>query len=136
GVCPVLVIDDEADQASVDTGSNARRSTINENIRHLLSRNKTEAARKAAYVGYTATPFANLLINPAMSEDLYPRDFIVDLEQPDGHYGPEVIFGREPVTPEEADMQFDGWDMVRDVPEKDVDAVRPPSRRRDRADWH
>jgi hypothetical protein len=134
-VCPILVIDDEADQASIDTGSNARRSRINENILHLLSGNRSEAVRKAAYVGYTASPFANLLINPALSEDLYPSDFIADLEQPDGYYGTEVIFGRDPVTPEEADTPFDGYDMVRDVPDEDVQLIRPPSRRRDRLEW-
>src|SRR5699024_9183755 len=62
---PVLVIDDEADQASVAT------ETINPLLRDLL-----EALPRGTYVGYTATPFANVFIDPTDSGDLYPRDFI------------------------------------------------------------
>jgi hypothetical protein len=64
--CPVLIIDDEADLAGVGTAA------INGLIRDLLAR-----LPKVAYIGYTATPFANLLIDPS-AEDLYPSDFIID----------------------------------------------------------
>lgn len=90
---PVLVIDDEADQASVDTAdSNEEPKTINRLIRRLLN----QFTRKS-YVGYTATPFANLLIdsratNEDVQEDLYPKDFIVALPKPDGYCGPEEYF--------------------------------------------
>ena len=135
-VCPILVVDDESDQASVDVGTQERRSKIHSEIIHLLEgHNHRNGDRKAAYVGYTATPFAPLLINPEFAEDLYPRDFIIDLEQPDGHYGAEVIFGREPVTPEDAETPHDGYDMVRIVPEDDVLMVRPPTNRKDRQAW-
>jgi hypothetical protein len=134
--CPILVIDDEADQASVDVGTDEQRSAINKRIIQLLEGSGTgSAVRKAAYVGYTATPFANLLINPATPEDLYPRDFVVDLEQPDGHWGTEVIFGRERLTNEDDDAETDGWDMVRDVPDEEVGGTQPPGRKIDADAW-
>lgn len=110
---PALVIDDEADQAAVAT------ATINPLIRRLLG-----LLPRSAYVGYTATPFANLLIDPA-ADDLYPRDFIVDLPKPKGHYGTEVLFGREPLDGEDPGQVDDGWDMIRIVPDDEVGDVRP-----------
>ncbi|PGO53743.1 Z1 domain-containing protein [Priestia megaterium] len=90
---PVLVIDDEADQASVDTAeSNEKPKTINRLIRRLLNQ-----FNRKSYVGYTATPFANLLIDSQtedanVKEDLYPKDFIVALPKPEGYCGPEEYF--------------------------------------------
>jgi hypothetical protein len=82
---PVLIIDDEADQASVNTvnpRSHARtaaesrqRSTINKLIAEML-----EVMPRAQYIGYTATPFANVFISPDDSKDLFPKDFLVSLE--------------------------------------------------------
>jgi predicted RNase H-like HicB family nuclease len=128
--CPVLVIDDEADQASPNSAKElADRTEIN---KHLIDILKT--LPKAAYVGYTATPFANLLIDPLPVDDLYPRDFIVDLPRPDTYFGPERIFGREPLDWEEPDEGADGLDMVRSVPEAEVLLLRPPGR--DREDFY
>jgi hypothetical protein len=83
---------------------------------------------RAAYIGYTATPFANLLINPA-AEDLYPSDFIIDLPQPRNHFGTEVIFGRDATEDEEVEGPLDGYDMVRKVPAggpaDELDNLRP-----------
>lgn len=119
--CPILVIDDEADQASIDVGVRGRTSKINGLIRQILDK------PKAAYIAYTATPFANLLIDPKESGDLYPRDFVVDLPRPEGYFGPEQVFGREPLTQEEADSGFmDGLDVIRHVPPDDVPLVQPP----------
>ncbi len=76
-------------------------------------------------MGYTATPFANLLIDPS-SEDLYPRHFIVDLPKPDNHFGTESIFGREPLDGEDpADYDDEALDMVRIVPDDEIPFVRP-----------
>lgn len=113
---PALVIDDEADQAGVAT------KTINPLILQLLG-----TLPRVGYVGYTATPFANLLIDPGAG-DLYPRHFIVDLPKPDGHFGTEVIFGREPLDHEDPEQVDDGMDMVRIVPPEEVPLVRPGSR--------
>lgn len=114
--CPTLIIDDEADQATVATKS------INPLIREMLGK-----LPKAAYLGYTASPFANLLIDPAADDDLYPRDFVVNLPQPPtpSYFGTEVIFGRDPIDGDEPD---DGYDMVRGIPDEDVPLLRPAKR--------
>nr|WP_096156917.1 Z1 domain-containing protein [Bacillus sp. FJAT-45066] len=89
---PTLIIDDEADQASVDTSNKNEPSTINKLIRKLLS-----LFDKKAYVGYTATPFANLLIdadanNNNVGIDLYPKDFAISLPKPKDYCGPDEFF--------------------------------------------
>lgn len=90
---PMLVIDDEADNASVDTSKdqNAPR-TINRLIRALLS-----LSTRNAYIGYTATPFANIFIDPdsendEQGRDLFPRDFIVGLDAPSNYVGAREFF--------------------------------------------
>lgn len=116
---PVLVIDDEADQASVATGR------INPLVRRLLS-----LMPKSTYVGYTATPFANVFVDPK-GDDLYPETFILNLPRPEGYFGPESIFGRNAVEGERFDEDAgppDGYDMVRYVPDDDVPLLRPGSR--------
>lgn len=111
---PTLIIDDEADQASVQTKS------INPLIRSILAK-----LPKSTFIGYTATPFANVLIDPR-GDDLYPRDFILNLPKPDGYFGTERIFGREVVEGDEATgSALDGSNMVRSIPDEDVDDVRP-----------
>ena len=122
--CPVLLIDDEADQASVNASRYAddgERTRINQLVVNILA-----TLPKVAYVGYTATPFANLFIDP-IPEDLYPRHFIVDLPKPPGHFGTETIFGREPLFPEEEGEELDGYDMVRIVDDDEVEDLQPPS---------
>ncbi|GIH20692.1 endonuclease [Rugosimonospora africana] len=127
--CPILVIDDEADQASIDVGSRRRQSVINNLIRRIL------AKPKVAYVAYTATPFANLLIDPTVPDDLYPANFIVDLPRPEGYFGAETIFGRDLLAHEE-DGADEGLDVIRDVPDDEIHEVQPP-RGRDGVDgWH
>lgn len=123
--CPVLIIDDEADQASPNSARDQEdRTAINRYLIEIL-----ETLPKAAYVGYTATPFANLLIDPAPEKDLYPRDFIVDLPRPDDYFGPERIFGRDPLDWEEPDAASDGLDMIRRVPDEEVPLLKPANAR-------
>lgn len=114
--CPALIIDDEADQATVATKS------INPLILDIMG-----SLPKSAYVGYTASPFANLLIDPS-AEDLYPKDFIVNLPQPQGHFGTEVLFGRDVLDGEDSEKVDDGHDMIRSIPRDDVPCVRPATR--------
>ncbi|WP_411091557.1 Z1 domain-containing protein [Streptomyces sp. 049-1] len=114
--CPALIIDDEADQATVATKS------INPLILSIMS-----SLPRSAYVGYTASPFANLLIDPS-AEDLYPSDFVVNLPKPAGHFGTEVLFGRYALDGEDEGDVDDGYDMIRSVPEEDVPCVRPESK--------
>lgn len=90
---PMLLIDDEADNASVNTKKGDDSPTaINANIRKLL-----KLFTKANYVGFTATPFANIFIDPdstqeMLDDDLFPRDFIYALEPPTNYIGAESIF--------------------------------------------
>ncbi len=90
---PLLLIDDEADNASVNyKDENDSPTTINGQIRQILG-----LFDKSAYVGYTATPFANIFINPNSSDnfehdDLFPEDFIVSLNPPPNYVGPKQFF--------------------------------------------
>ena len=93
GDIPMLMIDDEADHASIDIAKpELDPSRTNSEIRRILS-----LFRKSCYVGYTATPFANIFINPdsqdeMLEDDLFPRDFIYCLDAPSSYFGPSKIF--------------------------------------------
>jgi hypothetical protein len=115
----LLLIDDEADNASVNTNDPERDPTaINKAIRELL-----KIFRQASYLGITATPYANIFINPdsvddMRGDDLFPRDFIYALSPPTDYIGAEDIFGGdeensakykdvlEPIYPEEMNAFF------------------------------
>lgn len=94
---PMLLIDDEADNASINTrygatSSDTTVSRINGQIRELL-----KVFHRSCYIGYTATPFANIFIDPEsddemFGEDLYPKHFIVGLEAPSNYFGGKKIF--------------------------------------------
>ncbi|WP_454638455.1 Z1 domain-containing protein [Bacillus mycoides] len=94
---PLLLIDDEADNASVNTKKEDQDPTaINAAIRSILNR-----FYRASYVGITATPFANIFINPEtasemVGDDLFPRDFIYVLSPPSNYIGADGIFGDPP----------------------------------------
>lgn len=131
---PTLFIDDEADQASVDAkGSVQTQETydpdaaeytppavINGLIRELLM-----IFSKRAYVGYTATPFANILIpheqyDPRAGLDLYPKDFFINLPKPMGYFGTEEFFGRfDPSN----DDNIEGVPVLRPVPPEQIAAL-------------
>ncbi len=86
----LLLIDDEADNASINTledPSGQRATKINGLIRDIL-----RLFDKSGYVGYTATPFANIFI-PLNEDNLFPRDFIVNLPAPSNYIGPNKVFG-------------------------------------------
>src|SRR5690606_5787402 len=88
----LLLIDDEADNASINTNpENDQTTRINGQIRNIL-----RLFEKSGYVGYTATPFANIFIR-IEEDDLFPRDFIINLPAPTNYIGPERIFGFQPV---------------------------------------
>lgn len=90
---PLLMIDDEADNASVNTAKGDEDPTIiNQTIRKIL-----DLFSKSSYVGFTATPFANIFIDPKIDDekeidDLFPRDFIYLLEQPSNYVGPSDMY--------------------------------------------
>ncbi len=123
--CPVLVIDDEADQASPNSAREEdERTRINQFLVRLLG------LPKAAYIGYTATPFANLFVDPKFPADIYPRDFIVDLPRPAEYFGPERLFGRNTIEVDE-ELPDDGLDMIRRISDEEVRALQPPRSRKD-----
>jgi hypothetical protein len=93
----ILVIDDEADNASINTNKKEREPTrINGQIRDILN-----LFNKSAYVGYTATPFANIFI-PLDDQNLFPRNFIKNIPAPSNYIGPEKVFGFSPLEEDEA----------------------------------
>jgi hypothetical protein len=146
---PVLVVDDEADLASINTGGNrpplevetdltaedvdsleekekeTDPSVINGMIRELLG-----SFKRVCYVAYTATPFANILINHLALDrevfrDLYPKDFIVSLPKPRGYCGTETLFGRESLPGEEEDVE--GLEIIETVPDNEAVSLQPES---------
>ncbi|MGF7054772.1 hypothetical protein GGC47_003976 [Bosea sp. OAE752] len=134
---PALIIDDEADQASVDTKEQAllldgtfdeeyEPKRVNGEIRKLLLK-----FDRRVYVGYTATPFANIFIHDErkainFGKDLFPSAFLVSLTPPDDYFGPAAVFG----TNDEADS---GLPLIRPlkqteenwIPEKHDRHLRP-----------
>ncbi len=119
--CPVLIIDDECDQASVNSADpDSNPTTINRLIREIIG-----LLPKVTYIGYTATPFANVFIDPEVEGDLYPKDFIVSLPKSEFYFGPERIFGRDPLTGETTGQP--GANILREISRPDVECVRPPS---------
>ncbi len=91
---PMLLIDDEADNASINIKHGSGEvSKINGQIRDLL-----DMFERSCYVGYTATPFANIFISPDTDEnmlhgeDLFPKNFIVGLDPPDNYFGASRVF--------------------------------------------
>lgn len=91
----ILIIDDEADNASISTAPPGKDpTTINKCIRTIFNKFPI-----ASYVGFTATPFANIFINPEDSDDdfldLFPADFIVQLHAPGNYFGGYKVFPKE-----------------------------------------
>lgn len=91
----ILVIDDEADNASINTKKDPEDNptAINKQIRELLT-----SFERTSYVGFTATPYANIFIDPdnyndMVEDDLFPRDYIYALEAPSNYIGARNIFG-------------------------------------------
>lgn len=110
---PLLVIDDEADNASINTKSSKDEiSRINGQIRELL-----ELFERSTYVGYTATPFANIFIDPKSEDemvghDLFPRDFIYTLNPPDNYMGPAEYFSGQEAESRHVRLIKDNGDLL------------------------
>ncbi|MGE0638849.1 MAG: Z1 domain-containing protein [Thermoanaerobaculia bacterium] len=131
---PLLLIDDEADNASINTKSNPGNphgesvTAINGRIRTLL-----DAFEKSAYVGYTATPFANIFINPESEtpehgEDLFPRSFIISVKPPSNYIGPARVFGLDG-DPDAGIAAHTALPIVREI--DDYASAFPPKHRSD-----
>lgn len=118
----ILLIDDEADNASINISNDpGRQSSINGWITKILN-----LFGKNAYVGYTATPFANIFI-PLDDLNLFPRNFIKNIPAPSNYIGPEKIFGFSPLEENETSNTVlpiinridDYWEFVPDRHRKD-----------------
>jgi hypothetical protein len=115
---PALIIDDESDQASINTtkptaGEERRRTATNQAIVGLL-----RTLKRAQYIGYTATPFANVFINPDDAEDLFPKDYILPLDRPWEYMGVVDFFDLGPMKP--TDYQSNEAAFVRGVEGEDT----------------
>lgn len=130
---PVLVVDDEADQASIDTRGTAADPTVDiddiepPSVINGLIRDLLQKFERKIYVAYTATPFANILIphdavDLDVGSDLYPKDFIIDLPKPHGYFGVEELFGRMN-TDNPGVVDRPGLGVVRIVPDKEIEEL-------------
>jgi hypothetical protein len=132
---PILLIDDEADQASINTRGNRPDPSLDEDapadedtapsVTNALIREILNTCPRATYIAYTATPFANVLIDPDASDglvgkDLFPKDFVIQLPRPDGYTGTEELFG----------VSAQGRDVLRPVDDADVKALKPRQRKK------
>lgn len=121
---PLLLIDDEADNASINTNPildengdpdpEMDPSKINGLIRKLLN-----SFEQSAYIGYTATPFANIyiadsVVNEEFGEDLFPRSFIINLQPPSNYLGPAKLFGLT-IEPASGKESTSGLPLIRPV---------------------
>ena len=131
---PLLLIDDEADNASINVSNSVKISAINGKIRNLL-----ELFEYSSYVGYTATPFANIFIDPDdtdewAGDDLFPKHFIYSLNAASSYFGADEVFLDEESSPKILREIVDNDeflptnhkidDDVPDLPESLIDALR------------
>jgi hypothetical protein len=125
GRVPVLIIDDESDQASINTSNpedQKKRTAINGKITELLA-----LLPRSQYVGYTATPFANVFVNPSDPHDIFPKDFIVSLPRPKGYMGVTDFFDLEDVAENAGADVSNERAYVRSVKGKDTDDSNFPT---------
>ena len=122
----VLIIDDEADQASINTNNidnekeiQDERSKINNEIIKLVNDKRFCAMN---YLAYTATPYANVL-NEYQIESLYPRNLIKMLTPPSNYFGAKQIFGYDEQNEIEQSTIYSGLDIIREITEEDIENI-------------
>ncbi|WP_104241056.1 Z1 domain-containing protein [Pseudoclavibacter sp. Z016] len=120
---PILIIDDESDQATPDSSPKGKEeaSTISRLMRELWAE-----VVNGTYIGYTATPFANVFMNPsAEAAELYPSNFIHVMPTPDAYFGAARLFG---LDADLAAVEVEAHDVLRYIPDAELDALRPAGR--------
>lgn len=131
GSLRTLIIDDECDQASVNAKEDDDPARTNKLIREII-----HALPAVSYVGYTATPFANVFINPfpknkEVLDDLYPEDFITALPRPKDYFGAREVFGFAPDNADDYAGESEGKNMLRVIPaiksNDEVRLLKPPN---------
>ena len=126
GEIPTLIIDDESDQASVNTTDprkweegEIRRSSINKWLSELLS-----LLPRTQYVGYTATPYANVFVDPEDAENIFPKDFLLALRKPQRYMGVsdfhdlDVVYGEGERNPDNSNEKAFVRDLTGDTLEE------------------
>ena len=126
GEIPTLIIDDESDQASVNTTDprkwkegTAERTSINRLLSELLN-----LLPRAEYVGYTATPYANVFVDPEDAEDIFPKDFLLALRKPQGYMGVsdfhdlDVVYGEGERNPKNSNEKAFVRSLIGDTLEE------------------
>lgn len=127
---PLLVIDDEADYASINV-ARSYVSKINASIRAILG-----LFEQSAFIGYTATPFANVFISDTnktqdqditinrrkfrLGKDLFPESFVIQIPPPANYLGYNKVFNVNPALPDDQ-----GLDMVSYVKKEDYQPYIP-----------
>lgn len=121
---PVLIIDDESDQATPDASTDGADSptAINLRVREIW-----EEVSNGTYAGYTATPFANVFMDPAEAGDLYPSNFLSVMPTPDTYFGAERLFGL-------SDASTEAPDVIRYIADAELEHLLPRTAR-DTADF-
>lgn len=123
---PSIIIDDESDQASLnstkpDANKQKKRTAINGLVVDILS-----VLQRGQYIGYTATPFANVFVSPDDAEDLFPSNFLSSLPRPDGYMGVQDFYD-SPETPKRyPDAKTNYGCYVRPVEGEDGNAKNLP----------
>ena len=123
----IVVIDDEADQASINTAEitseeEQERCAINQLIVNLVNGRKADGSKPKTsfqsmnYISYTATPYANVL-NESPGESLYPKDFICTLPESSEYFGAKVIFGND-------EKELPSLGIVRNIPLADEKEIK------------
>lgn len=123
----IVVIDDEADQASINTAEitpeeEQERCAINQLIVNLVNGKKSDGSTPDAnfqamnYIAYTATPYANVL-NEAPGESLYPKNFICTLPESHEYFGAKVIFGND-------EEDAPGFPIIRNISHADEENLK------------
>lgn len=112
---PILIIDDESDQATPDSSAEGADSPtgINQRMKEIWT-----LVNNGTYVGYTATPFANVFMDPASEDQLYPADFLSVMPTPSNYFGAERLFGLD-------DASVEVPDVVRYIDETELRHLSP-----------
>lgn len=127
----ILMIDDEADQASVNTvkmgttkdPEEIERTAVNQLIINLVRGCSSDGAQTSTkfqamnYVSFTATPYANVL-NEAYRESLYPSNFICCLPESREYFGPKVIWGSKD------DENYSGLNILRLISKDEMEQIK------------
>lgn len=118
----VLILDDESDQATPNTLADREFvSTINQRVRDIWKEVPT-----GTYVAYTATPFANIFIDPSDEDDMYPEDFAMVLPKPTGYMGADSFFNVTQTADSDEDQAIDALSQV--VPKHEAECLVPKAR--------